>query len=225
VTGREQKRIRGKEQLCILFRHEDFENLQLYCQERYAKVITEGPTAEFFVAQGLEETVPPEQGRDEEQEDEFRQVPELVGDLAEDIARLRAEGYGVDDDNEPAPENVPQVNNHQEDLPTFGEWGSRHACNRRSNHHRHENPTITGGVPADNRHLNWFLKFLPVAFIKEVLIPETNRNMLGQKDLDWPEFLRFIGLLFLMSTVRVGCSLRAWFEDTEPSEFEGALSD
>jgi len=36
-----------------------------------------------------------------------------VGDLAEDIAHLRAEGYGVDNDNEPAPENVPQGNNHQ----------------------------------------------------------------------------------------------------------------
>jgi hypothetical protein len=56
-------------------------------------------------------------------------VPTLVGDLAEDIAHLRAEGYGVDDNNEPAPDNVPQGNNHQEDLPTFEEWGSRHACN------------------------------------------------------------------------------------------------
>jgi hypothetical protein len=63
VTGRELKQIRGKEQLCILFHHEDFKNLQLYCQERYAKVITEGPDAEFFVAQGVEETVLPEQGR------------------------------------------------------------------------------------------------------------------------------------------------------------------
>jgi hypothetical protein len=121
---------------------------------------------------------------------------------------LRTEGYDVDDDNESAPENVPQ-GNHQHDLPTFEEWGSRHACNRRSNNHRHENPTIIGGIPSDDRHLNWFLKFLPVTYIQDVLIPETNRNMLGQKELEWPEFLRFIGLLFLMSTVRVGCSLRA----------------
>ena len=81
---------------------------------------------------------------------------------------------------------------------------------------------MIGGIPHDNKHLTWFLKFVPVASIQEVLLPETNRNMLGQRSLDWPEFLRFVGLLFLMSTVRVGCSLRAWFEDTKPSEFEGA---
>jgi hypothetical protein len=219
VIGRELKQIRGKEQQCILFCHEDFENLQLYCQEQYTKVITEGSAGEFFGAQ-VEEGVP--EGRNEEEVDDLVQVPELVGDRAEDIARLCAAGYGVDDDNEPAPENIPQGNNHQVDLPILGQWGSRHECKHRSNNHRHEAPSIIGGIPADDQHLHWFLKFIAVTYIKEVLIPETNRNMLGQKSLDWSEFLCFIGLLFLLSTVRVGCSLRAWFEDTEPSEFEGA---
>ena len=28
-------------------------------------------------------------------------------DLAENMARLKLEGYGIDDDNDPAPENIP----------------------------------------------------------------------------------------------------------------------
>ena len=41
--------------------------------------------------------------------DEAQEVP-VIGnsDLAENIASLRMEGYDVDDDNEPAPENVPE---------------------------------------------------------------------------------------------------------------------
>ena len=130
VTGHELRRVRGKEQLCILFRHADFEGIQLYCQEQYAKVITEGPAEYFFVTQeGVDqEEVHEQQNPQEEQAEEFQLILELVGDLAEDIACLHAEGYGMDDDNEPAPENVPQGANQQEDQPTFQEWGARHAC-------------------------------------------------------------------------------------------------
>ena len=34
-------------------------------------------------------------------------TPELSDNTNKDVARLRKEGYGVDDDNDPAPENIP----------------------------------------------------------------------------------------------------------------------
>jgi hypothetical protein len=57
--------------------------------------------------------------------------------------------------------------------------------------------------------------------MKEVLLPEQNKIILGSNPVEWPEFLRFLGLLLLMATVHVGCDQRSWFKHTEPSEFEG----
>lgn len=76
--------------------------------------------------------------------------------------------------------------------------------------------------PGDQLRQSWFTLFLPENWMKEVMLPEMNRHILGSKQVDWPEFLRFIGLLLLMASVQVGCDRRAWFEDTKPSEFEGA---
>ena len=42
-------------------------------------------------------------------EEDGDDMPILVGKLPEDIPRLRAEGYGVDNDNEPVPENQPST--------------------------------------------------------------------------------------------------------------------
>ena len=77
----------------------------------------------------------------------------------------------------------------------------------------------------DNKRLEWFLLFLPVNWMKTVLLSEVNRNIVGGKVVEWPEFRRFIGLLFLMATVQVGCNRRSWFEDTEPSEFDTICCD
>ena len=47
-------------------------------------------------------------------------VPRLTGDVTEDITRLRLEGFKVDDDNEPAVENIPdpKQNNQQNNYNT-----------------------------------------------------------------------------------------------------------
>jgi hypothetical protein len=90
-------------------------------------------------------------------------------------------------------------------------------CIRTSEGHKFEKPKVSR-QPMDNKRLEWFLLFLPVNWMKTVLLTEVNRNIVGGKEVEWPEFLRFIGLLFLMATVQVGCDRRSWFEDTEPSE-------
>ena len=42
-------KVNHKDQVCIFFRHNDFPNQRLHCVEWYAKVITEGGVADFFV--------------------------------------------------------------------------------------------------------------------------------------------------------------------------------
>jgi hypothetical protein len=195
VVGKEVKRIRGKDQEAILFRHDDFDDgTVLYCQERFAKVVTEGPVTEFFGENA---------------------------NVAENVARLRAEGYGVDDDNEPAPENIPLPSNQHQENNLYSQWGSKNVCNRRSNGHCEENAQVHQ-MPMDDKRISWFLHFFPMAFLRDVIITETNNKMTGNKKLEEAEFLRFIGLLMLMATVQTSTSHRSWFEDTQPSEFEGA---
>ena len=217
VTGEEIKQIRGQNRNCITFRHADFENVILYCSVSYAKVTTHAPTPE---------RMPAEVARVEEavlEEELLQAMPRTTGDAAADIIQLRAEGYGVDDDNDPAPENVPNPNDQARSTEVYSNWGERLPghCNRRATHNHHEPASIKPGKqPPNNTRLEWFLRCLPMQYLNEVLIPETNKKM--NRPMDFPEFLKFIGLLLLMSTTRVGCSIRDWFSEAPPNPFEGA---
>ena len=84
---------------CIVFIHNKLGNLKIYCVEQYAKVTAEGSNACFFSE--VEENA---QARGEESV-KNRVIHKIQGsNLAENIARLRLEGFGVDDDNEATPE-------------------------------------------------------------------------------------------------------------------------
>ena len=53
----------------------------------------------------------------------------------EDVENVRAMGFGVDDDNDPAPENVPNPNEAvvttEDGLYTGQQWGWAGFCNRK----------------------------------------------------------------------------------------------
>ena len=97
------------------FRSEDFDDNQLlHYLERYAQVVTEGGRAGFFSLDmdGEEEEefqVEVVEGGVEVDDDDVTNVlvPKLTDSSNDNIARLRTEGYGVDDDNELPPENIP----------------------------------------------------------------------------------------------------------------------
>ena len=44
--------------------------------------------------------------------------------LNEDASNFRAQGFEVDDDNEPAPENIPRQNDNNNSSCQYLEWGS-----------------------------------------------------------------------------------------------------
>lgn len=215
VIGLENRTINRAEKPCVLFRHDDFENVTLYASTRYVcKTVTVAQPA-LPVLDDLDES------------DTFVVIPNInrEEDVANEIARLRMEGYGVDDDNEPAPENVPDTR-ATPDSPhparvQYQEWGSNPFCNRRGMFNHKENASIKlNQASIGNDRVDWFIRCLPFSWIQNVLIPQTNQKLTPPMDLN--EFLRFLGLLLLMSTTRVGCNIRSWFHDSEPSEFEGA---
>ena len=99
----------------------------LHCANRWVKVLEEGnaegywdnPRAPSEAAAGGNAATNTNTDGAPEQQQEGAQIDESVfnaGNRAEDIARVRNEGYEVDDDNDPAPENIPaagsQVNNN-----------------------------------------------------------------------------------------------------------------
>jgi Transposase IS4 len=143
-----------------------------------------------------------------------------LGAEINDVARYRSEGYDVEDDNDPAPENAPvsfRAGVQQQDS-SFGEWGATTLCYRRAEDRRFENPKILKTRP--DIRLGWFRYFLMMKYITSVLLVETSKVLPG-KPLTLGEFIWFIGLWLIMATT-AGNSRTSFFEQTEPSAWEGA---
>ena len=143
---KESNTVNRKEQAVIVFRHSDFAEVKLHCVERFCHVMTEGPVSEVFT----NGSAPPEIEEDvtphvDEGMDPVVPVPPTTGNMHEDIQNLCAQGFSVDDDNEPVEENIPPpssstTNNTPTMSDMYQEWDSRNACNRKADGHSEENP-------------------------------------------------------------------------------------
>ena len=114
-----------KEQQVIVFRHDKFETAEIYCVKRWAKVITEGGEEYSFESN----TVSTAETSDKAEAEATKEIDPTVlhsGNRAEDITLVRAQGLVVDDDNDPAPENIPDANKPEADTPNGKwEWGGQ----------------------------------------------------------------------------------------------------
>jgi hypothetical protein len=151
--------------VCIIFRHDDFPNIELYCHHRWCHVEEEGPEACLFDAVATIETG----------EEELQQLPTEVDPTtpsAEDVNNLLAEGFAVDDDNHPAPENIPTAN----DTTTTGTqqtWGWSGFCSRRAASIPNLPAAMNNLVESDLKsmtYLSVFLWFFPTEFLHNVLL-------------------------------------------------------
>jgi len=118
----EKKKVHGKEMSCIIFRHDDFENIELYCIRRWVKVDKEGPETQFFEDPqeagvnvvdcfGVTSSTSRTDGSNVGENINKVELPvnfESFQNNTEDIMMMRNMGFDVDDDNDPIPENVPE---------------------------------------------------------------------------------------------------------------------
>ena len=142
ISGRGEKKMTGSQlKPAIFFRHPSFEGIVLYCHTRYATVMTEGPEESFFPIPSRSVAATPSlvgptpvansPGRestiattDLTSVNPSRDAPPIPPDLfhssntSEDIAAVRNLGFLVDDDNDPAPENVPVARAPQASIAT-----------------------------------------------------------------------------------------------------------
>jgi hypothetical protein len=210
IVSRETRNIDRKGRIVIVVKHPTFGESLIYCAERYAKVKVEGEPDGFF--------------------DKKTDLPIIanaptfsIGDLdkpidtsvidkmgrstrSEDIALARSQGLDVDDDNEPAPENIPAAGARIDNTTNLHgqEWGWAGTCHRKSKHHTDIDPQILNYSRSDlctQTKLDMFLLFFPLNYTENVIVKETSRTLVGQalNPLSMGEFVRFLGCIFFMS--------------------------
>ena len=134
-------------------------------------------------------------------ESDARETP-IHATTREDINALLADGYEVDDDRLPAPENTPR-NTGKTDQPVYKEgWKWYGVDHRRASGCRRDAAKLDGmnkEFISVLTYLTAFELFLPKTFVVEILLVETNKTIKGP-DLDFGEFLRFIGIWLLMTS-------------------------
>ena len=185
VIRKEMKKVNNKIQMCIIFCHDDFPNEELYCCMRYCRVVREGAREHFFSCELFPGAVPVATCGNEEAcqvagEVVARDQVELPTNLSsmtatnEDIETMIALGFDVDDDNEPAPENILDVSNDEETSSREGtntdsglcdgqSLGWSGFCDRKTNGFGNTKPRMKGlfaeVIGATTSYLSLFLLF------------------------------------------------------------------
>ena len=180
---KEKRSVNRKDQDCIIFRHDRFLNQELYCTSKFCKVLKEGSRVDFF-ADATSDSAPPVEAQVNLNESESDLLPdgfEHLRGTSEDIAIMTDMGFDVDDDNLPAPENVPDPS-AQQSASTNGlfdgqSWGWNGICNRRSRNCCNFKASLRG---IDDiclhamTYLQMFLLFFPKLLIG-LIMTQTNK--------------------------------------------------
>eukprot|EP00594_Rhizosolenia_setigera_P000610 CAMPEP_0178944722 /NCGR_PEP_ID=MMETSP0789-20121207/3318_1 /TAXON_ID=3005 /ORGANISM="Rhizosolenia setigera, Strain CCMP 1694" /LENGTH=700 /DNA_ID=CAMNT_0020624495 /DNA_START=47 /DNA_END=2146 /DNA_ORIENTATION=- len=258
IVGRELKKVNGRDQMCILFRHDAFQNNEiLYVTERYAVVVTEGPVDQLFTSEGnaavssSTNNVSSTNLNDVE-DNHDPDIPDEVWNLQheedvsnEDIQRVRSMGFEVDDDNDPAPENIPAANTgitnpagsnvdtnrntgSEAQEPTLGPgqaWMENMPfCQRKASVEGmpsftdHE-PSINCNKPiSDHSFLELFLLFFGMNLV-EMILTATNQKLPDRtKSISLGEFIRFLGIRLAMCSCN-GYTVDDFWQKRDPDAF------
>ena len=238
IIGTDTKKIKGKDVDCVVLKNDRFGEERFYCARQFAVVDVEGPAESFFPVITRRRNQNPSndsvsaerevsggttnsngEGGDTSAPDSASALPSMLrsfhaigagsGD-AEDIARVRSLGFDVDDDNDPAPENVPSEEERaQESLRDNQQWVTypfepRKACNAPNS-----SPCLDGlprGEQLKSVTLLWmFEKLMGRWLLESVIVQATNRKLASNNchEVSYGEFLVFIGLCLLMASQKV----------------------
>ncbi len=215
VVRQEVKRVSRRQQLCVVCTHEDFPNTEMHAVKGWWTVTQPGPPDLYF---DVVPNVAPDPNTSEEGEHEIPQVLQNITLQSDDVAVVAAALNGhfmIDDDNEPAPENVPEVNNSNDEECAYAEeWGHGGVCFAKANGSSHHLPRLKNhSRDLKLTRLQLFEVFFPVKFVKEVLLPELNKKV--DKDVSYGEFLQFLGIWYRVATT-AGYNIRDFWSRVKP---------
>ena len=99
-----------------------------------------------------------------------------------DNDEVHGAGVEVDDDNLPAPENVPTPNEEVQSVTS--DWGFNRQCYRRAAGHQNLTPPIGklqwGGGGSSLTLLQFFKQLFPITFLNHVIIANINKVIKGE---------------------------------------------
>ena len=111
-------------------------------------------------------------------------------------------GAMIDDDNAPAPENIPTANKNTDGI--FGQWEHSGSCYRALTGGHHLKARISYPPNIEPSLFNMFELFFSTGFVKDIIIPKTNMHLTRNgvhHELSYGEFLWWIGIWLIMSTL------------------------
>ena len=149
-------------------RHDYFDGDVLYCVEKFVRIETSSAAEHYFNAV---QPILPQPAQECIQEEllppdvvPFLDAPRIDPTDVQIVAAV----IPMDDNNEPAPENIPQVNN---DPPPQGHWGHNNICSRRATGVHDSEPPISIGREFPLTMFQIFELFFFKSFILNVLLP------------------------------------------------------
>ena len=104
---------------------------------------------------------------------------------------------GIDDDNEPAPDNIPTA----EPTPNTNQtWGWDGIDHRQRMNVLDVSPTFNHGLSEESNHLSnsalvtLFIRFFPRSYLEDVIVKATNEDIGDEPLATFGELLRSIGI-------------------------------
>lgn len=207
AVRRGQTKVKGREQTCIFFRHDDLPGTDVYSVQRWVKVTKEGAAEHFFeetqATQRVDQATDILQGDTEEREElcEEQMRPSTLSARKEDIANIRAMGLDVDDDDECLEENIPATSTDSDATISDEKWGWQGIDHRRQMNVCNVPPSMAlmhDAALSVASYLTMFFLFFPRDFLEDILIAKTNEKLADPTSLG--EFLRWIGVWLLLSS-------------------------
>ena len=254
VSAKGTRPIRRDPKGVVIFNHPSHgdvqEDFECWAIERFVCVTTEGDKEGFFAPEvplgvaaqnqqqntqdaneanndnannndgGGEDNVPPELQRLVTATTTTGGVGIQADDLA--MAQNLVDDTMIDDDNEPAPENIPNPNENTDGV--FGEWEHSGSCYRALAGGRRLKARISYPPHIKPSLFNLFELFFFTTFVKDVIIPQTNKRLTENgfhRELSYGEFLRWLGIWLLMSTIN-GPDRGAFWSLVDVDRFRGA---
>ena len=217
----EVKTIKQKDQLSLVVTHQDFKDgigdlQELHAIKKHFAIQEEGDPDYFF---------------DVSQEAQQQQQADLLPPVID--SEIQGENHGgtldlltalsgvvdIDDDNEPAPENVPPTATSLSVLSN--ECGHTGICLHKQQSIANTPAKLVYPVDTTRNDINLqlFEHLFPKQFIENIMIPTMNRKL--KNPVTYSEFLVWIGLWILMSTVD-GSDRHGFWSNKDINIYEGA---
>ena len=224
--------IKGVLKLVIVVKHEDYGDDLIYCAERFAVVTSPGSEDNYFAPVApTPADLPVWHGDGTDNSNEINDDIYHARNNAEDIANVRAKGFLVDNNNDPAPKNIPCATTatvKENGLPLDQEWGWDNTCNRQKEGHHHNDAKVKDHTKQDLIDLGFlevFWLMFPQYFFYLVMVTHTSRALVadGHSKTTTGELTRFLGCIFFMACTS-GFAKEDFWSTKLISILEGAVS-